>query len=249
MLRNSFYSKVAKSFDYAAYKYGKHSDMQYQIAQKLCNMIISNKHELILDIGCGIGYIGQLLGNRVIQLDVAFNMCKHAQENSKGHTINADMHYLPLKNNCIDIATASMSLHWSPHLERTIVEIYRVLSRHGKLYFTVPVNNTFYEFNHILSLLDIPVIKFIQSLDIISLLEKHKLFTHHETNISSLVTEYDSCEDFIRFMKNTGANISKNKSFLTKEVLKKINKLYGKMFASGDKIKVSWDIAYIVATK
>ncbi len=243
----NFNNKVARSFDRAAKAYNKYATMQYQIAQQLCSMIQASKHTEILDIGCGVGYIGAILPNKITQLDIAFKMCQIAQVNNNSLTINANMERLPLHHCFFDVVTASMSLHWSQNLKHTIREIYQILANGGQLYFAIPVANTFYELNHILQLLDLPKIYFYPVNEVISLLQNNNLTVTYKKD--RMIIYYPSFASFIKFMKNTGSAITKNEPFLTKQTFYKITSLYKKMFASNDQIQVSWDIAYITAIK
>ncbi|MBQ4875320.1 MAG: methyltransferase domain-containing protein [Rickettsiaceae bacterium H1] len=125
----NFHSTVVNSFNKASGYYNDSSNLQFQIADNLSKMVKIGKHDSVLDLGSGTGYIAQLINNHnIIQLDAAFNMCKIARSITP-YVVNAKMESLPFLNNSMDIVTASLSLHWSHDITKTIKEMYRVIKK------------------------------------------------------------------------------------------------------------------------
>ena len=246
---NPFYLKVQNSFNRVADCYNDYSDFQFQVAKNLCNMMTVKENQRILDLGCGTGYVAKIINkSKIIQLDISFNMCKRAKL-SNYSTINAKMESLPLSNRCVDFVTSSFSLHWSYDISKTISEINRIINKHGKLFISIPVNNTFYELNDILRMLKLPEIEFFKFKYLLNLLTKSGFKIDTRSYTFSSTEHYDSFENFIRSIKKIGANINRNKNLMNKKIFYSISELYNQNLLTPSGIKVSWEIAYIVATR
>jgi 2-polyprenyl-6-hydroxyphenyl methylase/3-demethylubiquinone-9 3-methyltransferase len=101
----------------------------------------------VADIGCGWGFLARQLadsGAQVIGVDISRDTLKLAAEQKMGdkvHYIQGRAENLPITGE-FDIAMAADVLEHVEDLERTIVEISRILKEGGKFFF-VTVNKTF----------------------------------------------------------------------------------------------------------
>ncbi|MFX0139668.1 MAG: class I SAM-dependent methyltransferase [Candidatus Hodarchaeota archaeon] len=129
---------------------------------------ISYQDKVVVDIGCGFG--GSLLHYQ----DQGASMCYGIEfEKSRANTsikflraqrantkqilvINADARELPFKNNSIHVITSDAAFEHIIDLEKVIDEMYRVLQRGGKAYFSC--GGTWFTYNggHLWNYIPIP---------------------------------------------------------------------------------------------
>ncbi len=245
---NTFHSNVIKSFNKNSESYNNFSELQFCVANNLCKLFTCNKQHSILDLGCGTGYIAQILKYKTINLDIAFNMCAVAKKYNN-YNINARMESLPLRNHCMDVITSSLSIHWSDNIQSTIQEIRRVLKTNGKVLISIPTTQTFCELNNIFSSIGLATIDFIAFQEFITLLENNAFTVNTNSYTSYIEQHYNSFYDFIKSMKKTGTNINKTGNIIDPTTFNLISKLYQNKFGTEKKIKVSWEIGYILAAK
>ncbi len=173
-------------------------------------------------------------------------MCKLVQETK---VVNACMSSLPLKDSCINTTISSMALHWTQDITKTIAEIYRVLTKNGNLFISIPIENTFYELNYILKALKLPTIHFIKHAYVVKLLEEQGFNISSSSHITKFMQKYSSFREFISSMKKLGTNINRNTGFINKKTFYEISEIYSNRFATEKTINVSWNIAFIAAQK
>lgn len=114
------------------------------------NMADFEKNKIILDLGCADGPFLPTLnyyGNRIIGVDLLFDWLQRAREliNYKKYPLknvillNAEGHYLPFKNNCIDMIYCLETFEHIPNSVNLINEIFRILKRNGILIYSLPI--------------------------------------------------------------------------------------------------------------
>nr|XP_033795691.1 arginine-hydroxylase NDUFAF5, mitochondrial isoform X1 [Geotrypetes seraphini] len=105
---------------------------------------------LMLDIGCGRGYISQYLNKetveQIFQVDSAENALKNTVE-SEIPTCNilADEEFLPFKEDTFDLVVSSLSLHWVNDLPKAFRQIYHILKPDGVFIGAMLGGETLYE--------------------------------------------------------------------------------------------------------
>jgi SAM-dependent methyltransferase len=138
------YRKDAEVFDYTE----EYEDAVTRFEQKrLHEMIVSHikkEHHLILDIGCGNGWVAQHclpLGKKVISADIGIINPKKAVERfpSPHHFgLVADACFLPVKDNTVDLIIAAEIMEHIPDPTLFVKELYRCLKPGGVLVITTP---------------------------------------------------------------------------------------------------------------
>lgn len=134
-MEKEYVKRVKVCFNKAALTYDYSTSLQSKVAKKICSFIgdIENNN-LVLDVGCGTGYVGQQLGvdDQLYQVDISHEMCCTASRKVKAiSTINCDMQFLPFAPDSFDIVVLSMSLHWAVDLLGALRSVCRVQKNQG----------------------------------------------------------------------------------------------------------------------
>jgi malonyl-CoA O-methyltransferase len=150
---------VRQAFDRAAVTYDRSAFLQQEVARRLDEHLDEMKvqPDVILDAGCGTGLGVPLLRARfpkahILGMDLAHGMAAQAQRqhgrlpgwrkwfhplvtrHSPLAAVCADLEYLPLRRDCMDMVWSSLTLQWVD-LERTFLEVNRVLKPGGLFLF------------------------------------------------------------------------------------------------------------------
>ena len=102
-----------------------------------------DKKFLILDLGCGTGFLFSHLNNNVksiIGIDISRKLLEQAKRDKSHytniHTILADFDHLPFKNKLFNLIFAITVIQNSPHPSDTLQEIKRVSKIQTKIVIT-----------------------------------------------------------------------------------------------------------------
>ncbi len=139
------------AFERAADSYDGAALLQREVGSRMVERLdyIRMNPEHIIDIGSGTGFISNLLqknypGARLLSLDFAHTMLYKARHRqsllkrffSKQRYICGDVDFLPLRENCMDMAISGLTLQWCNQLDHTFNELFRILRPGGMLMFT-----------------------------------------------------------------------------------------------------------------
>ena len=144
------------AFNRAATHYDQVARLQREVAAQLLERldIIRVEPRVILDIGCGTGYLSAAVarryrGARVLGVDIAEAMAQRANATTKGlapraqtalglrgprHFVCADAEALPLMPASVDMAVSNLTLQWCD-ARRVFAEVLRVLKPGGLFMF------------------------------------------------------------------------------------------------------------------
>jgi len=105
-------------------------------------------YERFLDLGCGNGFIalnlaGTGLMKHVSGIDISERMLQQCKKNAEILNISislaqADVEYLPFRNDSFDLIIGHAILHHLPDAQRALRETYRILKPRGMCIFTEP---------------------------------------------------------------------------------------------------------------
>lgn len=109
----------------------------------LVSLALSYSPKLVLDVGCGDGYLTSKLSEfaRVIGIDISKVGLGHFKECARGvEGICANAKAIPFGDETFDLVVSSETLEHLPEdiEESAISEIYRVLRPNGRFIFSVP---------------------------------------------------------------------------------------------------------------
>lgn len=132
-------SNEAQFFDELIKKVGDLKLYSERDVTKFINLIKPNSEDIILDIGCGTGYIGaQARKGTWIGVDISKNMLRIAMQRLL-FVVNADARFLPFRNECINKVVCIALLHHEPReLLNILQQVKRVLKNGGSLHVIEP---------------------------------------------------------------------------------------------------------------
>lgn len=111
------------------------------------NPNFNDEHQVILDIGCGIGqsFIGTGIHNdhtrKLFGIDIDFEVLNYGKSHYRGiNFINSNGENLPIRSNSIDLVISRVSLPYT-NIPLAVKEIHRVLKINGELWITLHTFN------------------------------------------------------------------------------------------------------------
>lgn len=135
--------KVRQAFAQSATHYDDFAHLQRTVAAELLrHSSLLQLYGKVVDLGCGTGYLTQLLSelggfSQLWGLDIApamLDMAKQRELAGVGY-LCADLEQLPLQANSVDWLFSSLALQWCLDLPATLEECQRVLRPGGQLCF------------------------------------------------------------------------------------------------------------------
>jgi len=147
--------RVAHSFSKAAPSYDSVAQLQRAVGEQLLNHLGAlnlEQPECVLDLGCGTGYLGEHLAQRLapgrlVGLDIAEGMLHFARAERRFPALwlCGDAEDLPLADASVDLIFSSLSVQWCEQLPRLFAELHRVLKPGGQLLFSTLGPGTLWE--------------------------------------------------------------------------------------------------------
>ncbi len=258
---NYFRDSVARDFSKASIKYDIYALLQREVATDLFTILKDyiTESSLILDIGCGTGYLNELLRkgrlyNSLAQIDIAFGMCKIAKSYEplegygKTYTYLADLHSMPFADKTFNCAFSSMVMQWSQNQEKAFLEAKRVLQKDAKFAFSLVGEGSLFELREVFLACgyNSQIYNFSNQDDILHYAE-HAGFTNIEIRVKRHVSYYKDIYHLSKSFKNIGASYkAKNDSnFRSKRYFNKLQEVYSSKFGCDKGLPLRWNIIYI----
>ena len=140
------YQKDAEFFDYTNLIESAATTHELQRLEEAILSRIDAESKLLLDIGCGKAWVAKRclpMGKTVISMDIStVNPTKAltTYPHEKHFGLVADVYYLPIKNNSIDVIIAAEIMEHVPNPKQFVAILYSKLQPNGKLIITTPYN-------------------------------------------------------------------------------------------------------------
>ncbi len=239
------FDKIQHDFNKSSAFYTENSLLQKNIAVDLINLAAPyiTKDSNILDLGCGSGKIAALLANNkltnITMVDNASEMLNIARKKFPNYNfIEDDINNLNKLNQSYDIIFANMSLHWCADINTAIANAKKYLKPNGKIFISIPSDNSFQELNEINQ-------KLKTKLKLGPLINKADLKLKNPKMLTQeYIQNFNSLFELLKNFKRTGtgSKFNNNKALLKSD--------YNYLKSVNDKYKtLSFEIIFITEAK
>jgi malonyl-CoA O-methyltransferase len=209
-------TKVKGSFAQAARTYDSVADLQRRVGQGLLAQILAcNLDGLVVDIGCGTGFLSRELASvekilQVIGLDIALPMLQTTRQKIDWQNLSllcADAEFLPFTAQSVNHIVSNLALQWCENLSAVFSEVKRVLKPDGQLIFSTFGGQTLQELKAAWANVDdySHVNSFYTAIEIANFLQQTG-FQQVETQVNIYQSNYDSVFALMHELKAIGAH-------------------------------------------
>jgi len=209
--------KVRQSFSSAAETYDGLATLQRKVGLDLLAKVAwQDSDTIILDIGCGTGFLTQELmlkssAQQLIGLDIAMPMVQASRAKlehfNKVRYLCADAEHLPLANNSVDSIYSNLALQWCQNLTSVFKNFKQVLKQDGRIYFSTFGSTTLQELKNSWAEVDgfTHVNDFYSGDELLSYLQKSG-FSDIKIETKSYQSNYQTVLELMRELKGIGAH-------------------------------------------
>jgi len=254
---------VIRDFNRASSRYDEYASVQRMSANRLYAIAHSNLNNSsqVLDIGAGTGYFHELLRKNkiycpLIQLDIAENMCKKAEEYASSppygstHTVCADMDFIPFVPESFDFAFSSLTLQWSHDISVSLDQIYQAINNKGVAAFNVLVEGSLYELSDTIENIfgRIRVNNFIESTSVLRKVEEAGFYII-KSELQDITTHHKDIKSLLYSIKGVGASYKTGGGYPGRDYFAKLENIYKNKHGTQEGLPLSWKILHVVAKK
>lgn len=274
---------LQKHFSRNARNYDRYANVQKKMANELLNInsnMNSNMSALtsctnhgcidILDIGCGTGYLTELLlesypNARITAVDIAPGMIEYAKEKF----VDRNVEFLCLDieeadiNKKYDLIISNATFQWFNNLEETIEKLGKMLKNSGMLAFSTFGNLTFNELERSYQIASAkletkiespPTQKFLSPEAILRICKRKLISTSAErfefSSTENIEQEsFNTVRDFLDSLKKIGANNCNNHQKLNIALTREMLKTYEDMFKAEGQVKATYHCVFLSVKK
>ncbi|RAL24381.1 malonyl-ACP O-methyltransferase BioC [Thermoflavimicrobium daqui] len=255
-------NRVAKTYDEFA---TIHRKMAYQVLWQLKNCAWHGRR--ILEVGCGTGYLTQLLLDyypevNITAVDLAHNMIQSAYEKvtpiSRVHFVVGDVEDQEWKANSFDLIISNAAIHWLQYPEETVQKWVRSLRPHGYLIVSTFGPNTLQELAYIFHQVELQMglVPEIHTLPLRPVEVWENIFYQAgcgqvESEENWFRQKYANCRQLLYTIKATGEsyNNTRRNIITSSRILEHVMQKYGQAFRWKEQVYVTYHLMYIVARK
>lgn len=248
-------TSIARAFSDAAKLYDIYATQQREVCTALAELVtdLVADDALVLDAGCGTGYLAAHLKDRriswdVLGLDVSEGMCQLADEHMP--CVVAHMQALPLQNNSLDMVFSSLSLQWVEDIEYTFVQFYDALKSGSFVAISSYGDGTLSELASSFSAVDNaahvrtfhPIRNYVDAM-------MRAGFNIEQIKQETMIRQDADLLSLLRYLKHIGAHTlgdGRRKSLMTPRQLQRVEEHY---LAQYGEIRSGWNVVYIIARK
>lgn len=252
--------RIARSFGDAAATYDRFAHIQRRVAADLRAFCPSFEIDApVLDLGCGTGYMAELLQEKnpslnVFLADLAQPMVQIAREKLHGLPgIVADGECLPITNNSLSAVVSSLALQWCNHLDVAVSEAHRVLQQGGYFAFSTLGPETLWELKKAWEKVDSYThVNQFQNPEFVHAALDKAGFGEIEMQRYSLVVQYDELMQLLRELKGIGAhniNPGSRPGLTGAKQMRQLENAYASLRDNQDRFPATYDVILIRARK
>lgn len=197
--------------------YNENAKIQKRMANRLTELIKSKSPKKILEIGCGTGFLTELVNNKFAYetytaVDIVEECCSYIKNiNPKIDFVADDIENF-LKNNIekYDLIVSNATLQWVNNFESVINELQHRLNQNGEIVFTTFGTENFREIYHVLG----------TTLNYYSQQELEKMFPKSFIEQEIHVMAFETPKDVLKHLQLTGVNAVESVAWTKKDLIK-----------------------------
>ena len=211
--KNLVQSRFAKNLK----SYNEHAKIQKRMANRLTELIKSKNPKKILEIGCGTGFLTELVSNNLdYEIYTAVDIVEDCYSFIKD--INPKIDFIPddfenfLKNNNekYDLIVSNATLQWVDNFESVINKLQHRLNQNGELIFSTFGKENFKEIYHVMG----------TSLNYYSPEELRQIIQNSSIEQEVHIMAFNSPKDVLKHLQLTGVNAIENTSWTKSDLIK-----------------------------
>lgn len=197
--------------------YNENAKIQKRMAERLITFIQNKQPKKILEIGCGTGFLTQLISNsfefeEYLTIDIVEECREYINQ------INSTISFLPIdieefiKTNTekYDLIISNATLQWVNNFENVINKLKHLLNKNGELVFSTFGKENFKEIYHVMG----------TTLDYYSPSELKEIFPGSFIEQEIHILSFSTPKDVLRHLQLTGVNAIENISWTKKDLIR-----------------------------
>lgn len=198
--------------------YNENAKIQKKMAEKLATLLNKTHYKKVLEIGCGTGFLTELLNNSIefeqyTAIDIVSDCEKYINAiNPKINFIQADIEKFHLEK--YDLIIANASLQWVNDFTDVIETLKAALSNGGELIFSTFGKENFKEISFVANV----------TLEYYSLNKLKNIFPECELDSEIHILNFEKPKDVLRHLQLTGVNAVENTIWTKKDLINFENK-------------------------
>lgn len=137
-LEEQLLKKTKRFYEQSPYDTREINENSYEYLNENLDLLLSNiadETDLVIDVGCGTGWISDyfknMKGKNVVSLDISFTALSAAKVAHGLNVIQANNLFLPLKSNIAGLVISSGVIHHTPNAYKSFRELVRILKPGG----------------------------------------------------------------------------------------------------------------------
>lgn len=250
---------IKTAFSKAAPSYDSHAELQALIRNDALTLAAQHwpENAHILDIGCGTGALisaaqNQSLKLNIIGTDIAFGMCRHAQD--KCPVVNASAEALPFADASFDGAFSSLMFQWLPDPLPAFREMARITVPSGRCIVTSFTEGTLKELQEVMASVDAtPHVNHFLSATALTSMAVHSGFALLDVNEETFTEYYSTANSLMRGIKAIGAgnkDTARARGLMTPGWLRRVESHYAEHFGTRKKgLPATWNAITLLLEK
>ena len=197
--------------------YNENAKIQKRMAERLMTFIQNKQPKKILEIGCGTGFLTQLISNsfefeEYLTIDIVEECREYINQ------INSTISFLPIdieefiKTNTekYDLIISNATLQWVNNFENVINKLKHLLNQNGELVLSTFGKENFKEIIHVMG----------TTLDYYSPSELKEIFPGSFIEQEIHILSFSTPKDVLRHLQLTGVNAIENISWTKKDLIR-----------------------------